>query len=386
LVFKAYEIKKVIYRRKLIKWLFVGLNMNKLSVCMIVKNEEQYLEQCLESIKNLVDEIIIVDTGSTDRTKEIANKYADKVYDFVWNNDFAEARNFSLSKASGDWIIILDADESISEKDCNEIRKAINSDECDAYNFILRTYTNEIGQANWNSSKDDSYSESKCAPGFRTDTILRLFKRGYFFEGKIHETVHNSIKQKRGKVFSSDIVIHHFGESKQKDFKNKKKAIYKELLIKRLTEEHPDKPRHFILYELSSELIQEGKFFEAIGHLEESLILKEDERYLLTLGGLYLKLKNYTKAEQVLIKLNKISPSEDSYNNLGVLYSETKEYNKSIRKFEKAIELNPNSADANYNLGIVYQKIGKAKRANQYFERAIELNPAYQSKIPSLSK
>ena len=83
-----------------------------ISLCMIVKDEEQHLENCLNSIKELADEIIIVDTGSKDKTKEIAGKFTNKVYDFKWNDDFSEARNFSLSKATKDWILVLDADEN----------------------------------------------------------------------------------------------------------------------------------------------------------------------------------------------------------------------------------------------------------------------------------
>ena len=87
--------------------------MPTISVCMIVKNEGQYLRQCLESVKIFADEIIIVDTGSTDKTKQIAEQYTNKIYDFVWIDDFSAARNFSLSKASKEWIFVIDADEFI---------------------------------------------------------------------------------------------------------------------------------------------------------------------------------------------------------------------------------------------------------------------------------
>src|SRR3990167_5438874 len=97
------------------------MNMPKqtLSLCMIVKNEEKYLEQCLNSVKDLVDEIIIVDTGSTDKTKEIWKKFdfAHKIkfFDFKWIDDFSAARNESLKHAAKDWILVLDADEVLDK-------------------------------------------------------------------------------------------------------------------------------------------------------------------------------------------------------------------------------------------------------------------------------
>lgn len=90
--------------------------MITISVCMIVKNEEKVLKRCLDSIRALADEIIIVDTGSTDTTKEIAAEYTDKIYDFTWDYDFAAARNYSFSKATMDYIYTADADEVIDEE------------------------------------------------------------------------------------------------------------------------------------------------------------------------------------------------------------------------------------------------------------------------------
>ncbi|RPI67925.1 MAG: glycosyltransferase family 2 protein, partial [Geobacteraceae bacterium] len=93
------------------------------SLCMIVKNEQSHLARCLRSVKPLVDEMIVVDTGSSDRTQDIAKIFGAKVFEFPWNNDFSKARNFSLSKAAGNWILVLDADETISVKDDEEFRR-----------------------------------------------------------------------------------------------------------------------------------------------------------------------------------------------------------------------------------------------------------------------
>ena len=96
--------------------------MITLSLCMIVKNEHDTLGRCLDCIKDIADEIIIVDTGSTDDTKKIALKYTDKVYDFEWCYDFAKARNFSFSHATKDYIMWLDADDIILEEDREKLK------------------------------------------------------------------------------------------------------------------------------------------------------------------------------------------------------------------------------------------------------------------------
>ena len=94
-----------------------------ISLCMIVKNEEQVLARCLDSVADLVDEMIIVDTGSSDATKEIASRYTDQVYDFAWQDDFAAARNFSFSKATKDYIYVPDADEVLDEENREAFRQ-----------------------------------------------------------------------------------------------------------------------------------------------------------------------------------------------------------------------------------------------------------------------
>ncbi len=105
--------------------------MATISLCMIVKNEEESIFRCLNSCKELFDEIVIVDTGSTDKTKKIAKKFTSKIYDFVWQDDFSLARNFSFQKATSDYIMWLDADDIIPKKSLKqllELKKNLNSD------------------------------------------------------------------------------------------------------------------------------------------------------------------------------------------------------------------------------------------------------------------
>ncbi|MFR9069355.1 MAG: glycosyltransferase family 2 protein, partial [Paraclostridium sp.] len=101
--------------------------MKTLSICMIVKNEEKNIGRCLDSIKEISDEIIIVDTGSTDRTIEICKSYFAKIIQYKWNNDFSEARNISIDYATKDYILFLDADEEIPKEDLIKIKNLLSS-------------------------------------------------------------------------------------------------------------------------------------------------------------------------------------------------------------------------------------------------------------------
>ena len=96
--------------------------MPTISLCMIVKNEEKHLARCLDTVRDLMDEIIIVDTGSVDRTKEIAARYTDRIYDFAWIDDFSAARNFAFSMAGCDYIYSADADEVLDEENHEKFR------------------------------------------------------------------------------------------------------------------------------------------------------------------------------------------------------------------------------------------------------------------------
>ncbi len=96
--------------------------MVEISLCMIVKNEEENLSVCLDCLKDICEEIIIVDTGSTDSTKSIAKEYTDKIYDFTWMGDFSEARNFAFSKATKEYIYSADADEFIDEENIEKFK------------------------------------------------------------------------------------------------------------------------------------------------------------------------------------------------------------------------------------------------------------------------
>ena len=164
--------------------------MISISLCMIVKNEELVLGRCLDSVKNLMDEIIIVDTGSTDKTKEIASLYTNKIYDFSWINDFAAARNFSFSKATKDYIMWLDADDILLYEDNKKLQQLKENLDTSVDMVIMRY--------NMSFDKDD-----KPIYSFNRE---RLLKRScnYTWSGQVHEAIDYF-----GNIIYSSIGISH---------------------------------------------------------------------------------------------------------------------------------------------------------------------------------
>ncbi len=188
--------------------------MAELTLSMIVKNEEQYLEGCLESVKNIVDEIVIVDTGSTDNTLEIAKKYNSKIYHFDWVNDFSAARNFALSKSTGEWILYLDADERLSENSLEELRNIISINKKIGVNCIV----NNIDEYSGNSKKMQ---------------YIRLFKNEpeIYFTGKAHEQILESLIKNNYEIINSKIEIIHLGYNLPKEELKVKASRNIELLL-----------------------------------------------------------------------------------------------------------------------------------------------------------
>ena len=174
-----------------------------LSLCMIVCNEEKNLPRCLNSIQNVVDEMIIVDTGSQDQTRQIGAQFGAVVIDFEWNENFADARNYGLERATGEWILVLDADEVLEEKSQKAIRPLLQASTADAYECILRDL---ISLEPW------QFIDRK------TRGWIRLFRNNpnYRFRSMYHEAVFPSIFEAHGKIENCDLIILHFGPLSEK--------------------------------------------------------------------------------------------------------------------------------------------------------------------------
>lgn len=308
----------------------INISNNKLSVCIISKDEEKNIERCLKSIKAIADEIIVVDTGSTDGTIEIAKSLGAKVIDFKWTNDFSEARNKSIENVTKDWILFLDCDEELDYEGSIKVKSLINKDE-NKEGYYLRLI---------NISKGVMQNDS---------IVMRLFRKNdkYRFKGKIHERILQSIKDENesGCIGETQIKIYHYGYDKEIiNIKKKSDRNFKILLS--YSEDEKDGYYYYVL----------GNEYARIKNSEKSL-----ECYKLS-----LKSSEESKGKE-------IQYSYLAINIIKTLYSQ-KKYNDAleyISMFEKEL---PNFKDMYFIEFLIYFKIGYLEEASKSLEKYSKCN------------
>ncbi|MDI6871273.1 MAG: glycosyltransferase [Bacillota bacterium] len=233
------------------------------SLCVIARDEEDVLASCLASARHLVQEIIVVDTGSTDRTKEVAAQAGAKVLDFPWTGDFAAARNRSLDEAQGEWILVLDADELLRPVTREDFARLLVVPGIEGWFLTVKSFL----------GKGEEEAE---------DEVVRLFRNRpeYRFSGAIHEQVAGAIVQVNGGgglARAPELVIEHFGYLDRRRQAKKKHERNVSLLTHAL-EKQPDDP--FLHYGLGAEFFQGNEVKQGIDHLERALAgLRGNESY-----------------------------------------------------------------------------------------------------------
>jgi glycosyltransferase involved in cell wall biosynthesis len=303
-----------------------------LTLSMIVKNEEKHLKECIESVLSIVDEIVVVDTGSTDRTKEIAKSFGAKIIDYEWNNNFAAARNEALKYSTGEWILYLDADERIQ----NLSKKSIK-------NLFLNT-TDEIG--GFLCIIESEHSKENGETEMHRGGYPRIFRNyGYplvYFTGKVHEQITPSIKA-LGKYFSeSGIVITHLGYNlSPEDMLIKVRRNY-EMLITQVAEEPLN-----------------GYAWFQLGQ---------------TLGRMNLKEKSI-EAFEFAISTKSLSDSilSSAYTALAQMLGNKKQFTDTLSYAEKSLLLVPDQLYANHLKGFALLYLGKFEEAENAFLKVLEL-------------
>jgi len=353
-----------------------------LSTCLIVKNEEKHLATCLKSVQAISDEIVVVDTGSEDRTVEIAQAFGAKVFHYEWQKDFAAARNFAHEQASSDWILQLDADEELFPEDQGKVREFVHQDTCNGAYLALH---NRVSS---------TFGENKPSVHY----LVRLYRnnRDSYFINPIHEVLQIS-----GDVLPVDINILHHGYNLDQNYLDKKKKRNAEILYKRL-EENPDSVT--TLFYLCMMHLGKKEFDLAESFAKQSLEkisadnVGKQHLYLMLLNNLALisvEKQDYDSAKQYCLDAIKINENYlDPYYFLGIAYFQKQEPELAEETFQnylkkhKEISSKPvfnlfaSSSDTYlyqvyHFLGKIYRRGKQSSQAISMLRKSIELNPKF---------
>jgi glycosyltransferase involved in cell wall biosynthesis/predicted negative regulator of RcsB-dependent stress response len=342
-----------------------------ISLCMIVRNEEHNLPDLLEQARAFVDEIIVVDTGSTDNTRTGATCSGATVFDFEWCDDFAAARNASLSHALGEWILILDADEALAPDDFAGIRELARDTKANGFSFETRNYSRDSSLDGWRPARDKD-EMARSYPGWFPSEKVRLFRNvpSIQFEGAIHELVEPSILRAGGLIERARIPVHHYGY----DGVSRKTAAYLAPAMRK-TQDCPESAQaHF---ELGAVLHRLGRFDEACASFMKALDrAPESAECLIALGDSFRAAGRLNEAEAVYRKVVGVRPNEPSaHRGLGIVLFNRGAIEASRAAFERALELNPRDPQSLTNLGAINARAGNTSDAITCFRQALELNP-----------
>ncbi|MCR8635028.1 TPR domain-containing glycosyltransferase [Paenibacillus radicis (ex Xue et al. 2023)] len=197
--------------------------MPRVSLCMIVCNEEENIKQCLTSAEPYVDEIIVIDTGSQDQTPNIVEQFGAQLYRMKWNDHFAEARNYATKRATGDWILVLDADEQLLPIDFDLFKSLLADETVSGYYVLIRNHRSDVS--------DD----------YETDFVCRLFRNlpNISYQGRVHEDIGVSLSTAYPKlaIRRSGLIVSHYGYSRMAEHANKKTERNVKLLERAVREE-----------------------------------------------------------------------------------------------------------------------------------------------------
>jgi tetratricopeptide (TPR) repeat protein len=316
----------------------------RVSLCMIVKDEQAHLARCLAGVKPVVDEIVVVDTGSSDRTVDLARALGAQVLQTGWQQDFARARNLSIEKATGDWILVMDADETLAEIDHAPLRDLIDTTPpgSAAFSITTRNYMHRMNATGWQPN-GDRYPKESAGSGWFPSAKVRLFpnRPAVRFCFPVHEVVEPSLAEANIPVRRCPVPVHHYGKLDTR--KNTAK----------------------------------GKAYFRIG-LEKLREMADDPRALKELAVQAMNLERFAEAIPLWRRLVDMAPDHAEHRlNLGSAHWQMGDYGRAQACAEAAAALSPGLKEARFNLANSLLYLGQAHDAVQTLESLTETHPDY---------
>ena len=317
----------------------------ELSLCVVARDEADFLGSCIESARLVVDEILVVDTGSKDDTPKIAERLGARVYRRAWPGDFAGAYNLFLPLASGDWILSLDADELLDPASRSSIRTRIRDPRIDGYLADIRNYSC-APVMKWRGVEPDD-PLARGAMGYLPSQSVRLFRNhpDNRYRGEVHQSIRESILGRGGRIEAAGIVIHHYGWLREKRLAMK---------------------------------------FENYLSLARSKVKSQpkNSRAWIELGLLRHHLGDPPGAMESFRKAHSLDHEPSSAFFLGRSLIERGRLKEAVRYLKKAIQKNPedhapdfDNADVHEELGHAFEKLGDRQKAETSYRRALLSRP-----------
>jgi tetratricopeptide (TPR) repeat protein len=348
----------------------MGSKSIKLSLCMIVKNEAENLASCLESVRSLVDEIVILDTGSTDDTIAIAEIFGAIVHQIEWPNDFAIARNQALQYVTGDWVLVLDGDEILRPEIISTLEQAIQQE---TY-LVINLIRHEIGAA------QSPYS-----------LVSRLFRRhpAIKFTRPYHAMIDDSVEdllkvEPFWQIIQLEgVAIDHTGYQPNVIAKQDKVAKAR-LMMESFLAEHPDDP--YVCSKLGALYLQLGEPAIGIELLQHGLAAPELDpgtNYELNyhLGAAYAEIPDLSQAthyyQQAMRQAIAPQLKLGAMHNLATLMQQTGELVMAEGLYGQVLQVAPDLVVAHYNLGMTLKQMGRFPEAIERYQQTIALQPDY---------
>ena len=384
--FYGWESVSKHYERRLVALLHEVTSVKsapKLSLCMIARDEEKIIAECLSSARPFFDEIVLVDTGSKDGTKKVSKQFVDKLVDFKWVDDFSAARNESLKHATGDWIIWLDADDILPEESGRAIRNAIGSAPPNIMAFIVPV----------------RFPDGSPSGGTVVDHVKVIRNvPGICFEGRIHEQILPSIRQLGGEIARIDAVVMHANYDYTKAGQNKKRKRDKKLLELDL-QERPDHP--FVLFNMGMTDHYNGDHESALQWLERCIEVAQPEEshvrkaYSLQAGSLN-HLGRKEEALQATTNALSLFPADpELLFQHARLQDELGDPHSAIETYKQVLQANPSNHFSSFdhailgyktyhNIAGLYAKARDYGRAKEFWLRAIDSAPTFMESLVDL--
>ena len=346
------------------------MTLPRISLAMIVRNEAPRLAQCLESVRQAVDEIVIVDTGSTDITLQIARTYTAKVYSYRWGDDFAAARNYAIEQTTGDWILSLDADEQLTAV-AGDLQALISQPGYTAFFLPL--------QALKPGNEDYEYDRYM---------VLRLFRRHYRFTSPVHEYVLIDTPQTIGQA-CSPVIRHRAVPASER---NSRRGQNIRLLKRALAQTNPAPCLHYYLgiewLGLNRIKLAIPAFQTALQQLPATQVMFRSPavRHLISC---YRQSAQLAEATRLCLEESERYPAYcDLFFDGAVLFEIQGEFALAMKWFQEAVRLGPpplvffhtegtDSYLAYFHLAYCAEKLGLVKEAKTYYEQAIHISQNY---------